>query len=120
MTYQGTAIGIVYLEKYDIPISTVKILYIKSIIPALITKKTKIKDVNLMQVLFPGKGSKILTKREKEILVNISDGLSNQDISEKLNISLGTTKKHISNIMIKLDADNRVQVLVKAKNLNLI
>ncbi|MBN2879310.1 MAG: AAA family ATPase [Clostridia bacterium] len=120
IAYHDTAIGILYLEKYDTPISAEKILYIKSLMPALITHQRKIKDIDVKSILSSGKKSELLTKREQEILLHISEGLSNQDISERLKISLGTTKKHISNIMMKLGTDNRVKAIIKAKEMNLI
>lgn len=49
-----------------------------------------------------------LTKREKEIIRLISDGLSNAEISEKLFISPKTVDSHRTNIMRKLDIHNAV------------
>lgn len=44
----------------------------------------------------------ILTKREKDILYFIANGFSNQDIADKLNISIRTVETHKSNLMQKL------------------
>jgi DNA-binding NarL/FixJ family response regulator len=55
-----------------------------------------------------------LTEREMEILRLVVDGLSNQQISEKLYISLATTKSHIHNILQKLCLDDRTQAAVWA------
>ncbi len=56
----------------------------------------------------------ILTVREQEILGLISVGQSNQDISDKLFISLSTVKTHISNIYKKINTTNRVQAILWA------
>lgn len=51
-----------------------------------------------------------LTSREKEILSNVADGLTNKEIAEKLNISEHTVKNHLKNILHKLQLQNRVQL----------
>lgn len=48
-----------------------------------------------------------LTPREQEVLDLISDGLSNQDISQKLSIEVGTVKNHVHNILEKLNVNSR-------------
>lgn len=60
----------------------------------------------------------VLTSREKEILKLISLGKSNSDIGKDLFISVGTIKWHINNIFSKLHAENRIQAVQKAKELN--
>ena len=55
-----------------------------------------------------------LTGRDKEILSLIAQGKSNEDIAEELFLSLGTVKKRISQIMMQLGLENRVQVAVYA------
>lgn len=54
-----------------------------------------------------------LTQREAEIMELISQGLTNDELGEKLFISRNTIKYHIKNIYIKLDVKNRVQALQK-------
>jgi LuxR family maltose regulon positive regulatory protein len=61
-----------------------------------------------------------LTERELEILRMIAEGHSNQDIAEKLFITLGTVKAHISHIYTKLDVRSRTQALSKADQLHLL
>jgi DNA-binding NarL/FixJ family response regulator len=56
-----------------------------------------------------------LTPREIEIIRLISQGLSNQEISLHLNISINTTKSHIKEIFSKLDSHNRIEAVVMAK-----
>ena len=50
-----------------------------------------------------------LTQREIEVLKLVVDGLSNRQIAEKLTISKSTVKNHVSRILGKLDATNRVE-----------
>lgn len=50
-----------------------------------------------------------LTSREREILVLIRDGASNQDIAERLTIQLGTVKNHVHSILKKLNVTRRQQ-----------
>lgn len=57
-----------------------------------------------------------LSLREKEILENLSTGLTNKQIAELLFISPFTVKRHIENIYRKLQAQNRTELLSKAKN----
>jgi len=53
----------------------------------------------------------LLSKREVEVLEQIMDGKSNADISELLDVSLSTVKKHIYNIFNKVGVNSRTQLL---------
>lgn len=55
-----------------------------------------------------------LTDREREVLVEIAHGLSNQEIADKLFISLPTVKTHVAHILGKIGARDRVQAVVFA------
>lgn len=57
-----------------------------------------------------------LTEREKEVLMQIRKGLSNGEIASHLYISECTVKKHVSNILSKLDLSNRTQVAFIVNN----
>jgi DNA-binding CsgD family transcriptional regulator len=61
-----------------------------------------------------------LSKRELEVLNLMASGLSNEEIAEKLFVSLNTVKTHSSNIFLKLDVKRRTQAVEKAKRLNII
>ena len=61
-----------------------------------------------------------LSKREFEVLVLISSGLSNQEIADKLFVSVNTIKTHSSNLFQKLDVSRRTQAIQKAKELRII
>jgi len=51
-----------------------------------------------------------MTKREKQIIELIADGLSNKEIAEKFNLSVYTIKSHVHNILEKLALHTRVQI----------
>ena len=51
-----------------------------------------------------------LTEREREVAVAIGRGLSNAEIAAALYLSVPTVKTHVSRLLAKLDADNRVQI----------
>lgn len=55
-----------------------------------------------------------LSKREVEVLKLISDGFSNQQIADRLQIGLETIKTHVKHIMEKLSVSDRTQAAVKA------
>jgi DNA-binding NarL/FixJ family response regulator len=61
-----------------------------------------------------------LTAREIDILHSINSGASNSAIAGQLFISVSTVKTHISSILRKLDAANRVQALAKARDRGLL
>jgi DNA-binding CsgD family transcriptional regulator len=61
-----------------------------------------------------------LSNRELEVLQLIADGLSNQQIAERLFVSLNTIKTHTSNLFLKLEVERRTQAIEKAKRLSLI
>jgi len=61
-----------------------------------------------------------LSKREHEILLLIAEGYSNQQIADKLFISLNTTKTHLKNIYQKLDVKRRTEALFRARELGII
>lgn len=60
-----------------------------------------------------------LTQREFEVLILIAEGLNNKNIGKKLHISLKTVKTHVSNILAKLDLDDRTQAAIYAIKNNL-
>ena len=60
-----------------------------------------------------------LTEREREILVLVAKGASNRQIAERLYVTEGTVKNHMSNILSKLGVRDRTQAALKAKELGL-
>lgn len=61
-----------------------------------------------------------LSGREIEILRLVSTGLSNKEIADKLVIAEGTVKNHLTNILAKLSAKDRLQAVIKARDLGII
>ncbi len=61
----------------------------------------------------PGLGFE-LTAREREVLALMVEGLSNQDIAERLTVSYATAKAHVGNILSKLGAANRAEAVALA------
>ena len=61
-----------------------------------------------------------LSPRELEVLQLMADGLSNQQIAERLFVSLNTIKTHTSNLFLKMEVARRTQAIEMAKRLGLI
>jgi ATP/maltotriose-dependent transcriptional regulator MalT len=61
-----------------------------------------------------------LSERELEVLHFIAAGLQNREIAQELTVTLSTVKTHINNIYRKLDVNNRVQAVGRARELDLL
>ena len=61
-----------------------------------------------------------LTKREKDVLLLVTQGESNKSIAEKLVLSEVTVKSHLCNIFKKLNVTNRTQAVLIAMQMNLV
>ncbi|NVJ90498.1 MAG: response regulator transcription factor [Methylocystaceae bacterium] len=57
---------------------------------------------------FPG-----LTRRQREVLALLAEGLSNLEIGERLDLNLSTVKSHVTAILRTLDVENRTQAVLK-------
>jgi LuxR family transcriptional regulator, maltose regulon positive regulatory protein len=77
----------------------------------LIERKEKLKKIH---------ATTDLSARELDTLALLTEDLSNQEIADKLFISLNTVKTHVKNIYLKLEVDNRVKAIAKARELKLI
>jgi len=55
-----------------------------------------------------------LSTREREVLLLIAEGLSNQNIADRLGIGEATVKTHVGNLLSKLDLSDRTQAAVWA------
>ncbi|WP_261158067.1 response regulator [Cutibacterium acnes] len=53
-----------------------------------------------------------LTDREREVAIAVAEGLTNDAIAARLNVSASTVKAHLSTIQTKLDVDSRVRIAV--------
>ena len=61
-----------------------------------------------------------ISEREVEILRLLADGLSNQEIADRLVIGLGTAKSHVHHILEKLGLSSRVQAVIRARELGIL
>lgn len=61
-----------------------------------------------------------LTRREKEVLAYLGQGLSNKDIARVMDLQVATVKLHVGGVCKKLDANNRTQAALIAHQYNLI
>ncbi len=76
-----------------------------------IEKREKFKKINLESGL---------SEREFDTLKLIAENLSNQEIADKLYISLHTVKTHVKKILLKLEVDSRIRAVTKAKEIGII
>lgn len=92
-------------------------LWLDSAIAEKVLGLVRERSINQSQQRFPHIN---LSPRELEVLKLIVEGLSNNQIGEKLNISLDTVKSHIRHIMDKLSVSDRTQAAVRALRSGLI
>jgi LuxR family maltose regulon positive regulatory protein len=65
-------------------------------------------------------GVPLLSEREREVLHQIAEGLTNREIADRLYLSLYTVKAHARSIYEKLEANNRTQAVAKARELGVL
>jgi DNA-binding NarL/FixJ family response regulator len=63
---------------------------------------------------------RLLTDRERAVLVLVAEGLSNADIGSRLHLSTGTVKDHVSALLTKLRVTSRVQAALLAQRSGLL
>jgi two-component system NarL family response regulator len=84
------------------------------ILPAFLTDSlfTQIVEQSVAEVRDPKKlaGALRMTRREKEVIALIADGLTNKEIGKRMHISDFTVKSHVHNILEKLTLHSRVQI----------
>lgn len=62
----------------------------------------------------------VSSEREHDVLVLLAQGYGNREIADRLVISEGTVKNHVSNILGKLQAENRTQAVAIARRHGLV
>ena len=80
----------------------------------------KEKELRFLETRHNEKDAPLLTRREKEILILIADGLTNNEIATKLFLSPHTIDSHRKNLFIKLDVNNVALLVKKASQLGLL
>ena len=123
---------IIYRHSFEIYIGAIALLFTTlGIWLALKLSKPKVKTVVIEKEVYLSRRENFtpntslisqfeLSKRELEILSLMAEGHSNEEIAEKIFVSLSTVKTHNQNIFAKLDVKRRTQAVDKAKRLNLI
>ena len=123
---------IIYRHSFEIYIGAIALLFTAlGIWLALKLSKPKVKTVVIEKEVYLSRRENFtpntslisqfeLSKRELEILSLMAEGHSNEEIAEKIFVSLSTVKTHNQNIFAKLDVKRRTQAVDKAKRLNLI
>ncbi|MDX6264063.1 MAG: hypothetical protein QOH84_5751 [Kribbellaceae bacterium] len=61
-----------------------------------------------------------ITEREREVLLLVAEGMSNAEIAQRLHIEPGTAKTHVAHLLTKLDARDRVQLVILAFRAGLV
>jgi len=89
--------------------------FIDSLLASTPAEPNREKPIRLKQPLIEP-----LSERELEVLRLMAEGLSNQEIAEKLFISVGTVKTHVHNICGKLATGSRTQAAAQARELGLL
>lgn len=69
---------------------------------------------------YGGKGSPMLTQRERDVLSRLCQGKSNKEIAHDLDVQEGTVKLHVKTLSRKLEARNRTHAAILARELHLI
>jgi two-component system nitrate/nitrite response regulator NarL len=89
-----------------------------TILPAVLTKSLFTQIVE--SVLKSGNGipdhATQLTKREREVVDLISQGMSNKEIAQQLHIATFTVKSHVHNVLEKLELTTRLQIAAFVRN----
>lgn len=79
-----------------------------SVAAAMINRLTQLAHLEMPMTFVEAKEILgVLTSRERDVLILIAEGFSNQEIAEKLIIECGTVKNHVHNILKKLKVNNR-------------
>ncbi len=105
--------------KIEIAIATIAIIFF--FVGIYINKRSLHKTTDTSPIIDHKKIEELeISKREYEVLLNISEGLSNKEIADRLFLSESTIKTHVSSLLVKLNAKRRTQAILIAKSLQII
>lgn len=110
-TVVGVWAGLKLTKKKEVVVEK-EVTVVKEV-PVIVDRQNFVLNENLLKQLS-------ISKREYEVLELIATGMSNQEIADKLFVSLNTVKTHSSRLFEKLDVSRRTQAVDKAKSLGLI
>ncbi len=120
-------LSLLQLSKYNVLVGNLSLEIFIAIVAAvffvsglLLTQKTASANNTTSEINTKQLASIGLTQREYQVLCEIANGLSNQEIAQKLHLSESTIKTHVSNIYSKLHVKRRTQAIQKAKALKII
>lgn len=82
------------------------------ILPPVLTASlfTHVVDLALQKGMIKPSNAAQMTKREREVIVLIAEGMSNKEIAQRLNLSTYTVKSHIHNILEKMALHSRLEI----------
>jgi DNA-binding NarL/FixJ family response regulator len=86
----------------------------------LLNRATRLEETSAPADAGQNSPAPLLTDREREILVLLSEGKSSEEITTRLVIAQHTTRTHIRNLMQKLNVHSRLQAVAEAVRLGLI
>ena len=91
-----------------------------ALIDPSVTRKVLEAFSRLPRTASPAPLAEPLTEREMEVLRWMAEGLSNREIAQRLFLAEGTVKNYVSSILAKLDARDRTQAALRARELGLL
>ncbi len=109
--------GLLILHRLrDASLEVISIRFLRRVVEAL---QDEMEELQLAKAA-AYKDNVVLTSREKQVLQLLARGLSTRDIAERLSISYYTARNYVQSLLSKLDAHNRVEVVLAAQRLGLI
>ena len=127
LVIHGILLGALYMEseKVDIDQKEDRIEAIKGLsCQALLLEKMQrgIEEEGKESCKITNEGFKVdeLTPRERDVLELVTNGKSNREIAERLDVSVNTVKSHILSVYSKLNVNRRTQAAMLAKELGII
>jgi len=122
---------LVLKHEYEIYIGLIALFFLlfgiwmaNTIISPKVTTVVVEKEIRIMTTEFILNKNELqqrkISKRELEVLTLMAEGLSNQEIAERLFVSLNTVKTHSAKLFEKLDVKRRTQAIETAKKLQLL